>query len=246
MLGKVHSFESFGTVDGPGTRFVVFLQGCNLRCLYCHNPDTWDRNDAKEYTVDEIFNKYKKLEEFITGGVTISGGEPLLQYDFLLELLKKFKENGVHTVVDTSGSCINLKKEENVISIKNLMKYIDLVLLDIKQISSIKHKELTGFENSNVLMFAKLLSNINQAVWIRHVIVPEINDDKKDYYELGKFLSSLSNIDGLEVLPYHTLALPKYEQMQLKYPLEGIRDATKEEAIQARKIIIYGMQQNKK
>ncbi len=239
MKGKIHSFESFGAVDGPGTRFVIFFKGCNLRCLYCHNPDTWTMEDAKEFTVDEIFNKYEKIKEFVTGGITISGGEPLLQYDFLLELLKKFKKEGVHTCVDTSGSCINLQREENQERLKNLMEYVDLVLLDIKHINPIEHKKLTGQSNEKVLEFAKFLSDINQGLWIRHVIVPTINIDNKYYFQLGEFIAGLKNVEGLEVLPYHTMAVVKYEKLGYDYKLKGIRDATKEEASEARKIILY-------
>ncbi len=239
MKGRVHSFESFGAVDGPGTRFVIFLQGCNLRCQYCHNPDTWQRDEGKEYSVDEIYEKYYKVREFVKDGITVSGGEPLLQYDFLLQLLKKFKENGVNTCVDTAGSCINLQKEENQEKIKKLMEYVDLVLLDIKHIDDEEHKKLTGLGNQRVLEFAKFLSKINQPVWIRHVIVPTINIKNEYFYRLGEFLATLTNVEGLEVLPYHTMALPKYENMNLKYPLDGVRAATKEEAVKARQIILY-------
>ncbi len=242
MKGRIHSFESFGTVDGPGTRFVIFFQGCNLRCKYCHNPDTWDKESGEDYTVDEIFKKYNDVKEFITGGITISGGEPLLQLDFLYEVLKKFKKEGVHTVIDTSANCINLKKEDNVKKIKKLMKYVDLVLLDIKHIDNDEHQKLTGLGNEKVFEFAKLLSEINQPVWIRHVLVPGITDNKKDLYELGKNISKLENVEGIEVLPYHTMALSKYDNMGIDYPLKEIREATKEEAVLARKIILYAIQ----
>lgn len=245
MVGKIHSFESFGAVDGPGTRFVIFLKGCNLRCLYCHNPDTWTMEESKEYTVEEIYNKYEKIKEFVTGGITISGGEPLLQYDFLLELVTYFKSKGVHTCIDTSGSCINLEKEENRNKIEELMKQVDLVLLDIKHIDEEEHKKLTSKSNKRVLEFAEFLSDIKQSVWIRHVIVPTINMETQSYYNLGKFIATLDNVDGLEVLPYHTMAVPKYEKLGYDYPLKGIRDATKEEAKEARKIILYARNKEK-
>ncbi len=239
MKGRIHSFESFGTVDGPGTRFVIFFQGCNLRCKYCHNPDTWDRESGMDYSVDEIFKKYNDVKEFITGGITISGGEPLLQFDFLLEVLKKFKKEGVHTVIDTSANCVNLKNEENIKKIKDLMKYVDLVLLDIKHIDSNEHQKLTGLGNEKVIEFVKLLSEISQPVWIRHVLIPGITDKKKDLYKLGESISKFKNIEGIEVLPYHTMALNKYDNMGIDYPLKSVREATKEEAVLARKIILY-------
>lgn len=241
MTGRVHSIESFGTVDGPGTRFVIFVSGCNLRCKYCHNPDTWIMSDGKEMSVDEIMDKYESCKEFITGGITISGGDPLLQIDFITEIYKEAKKRGIHTCLDTSGGMYNPLNKERMEKLEELFKYVDLVLLDIKHIDDEEHKKLTGISNVPVLAFARYLSDKKVPVWIRHVAVPTITLDDKYLYRLGMFLKELDNVQGLEVLPYHTMAIPKYQQMKIPYPLEGVPACTEEEAIRARKIILLAM-----
>lgn len=244
--GYIHSLESFGTVDGPNIRFVVFFQGCNLRCLYCHNPDTWKTNTGKVMSVNQILKEYDKVKEFITGGITITGGDPLLQLPFLIELLKEAKKRNIHTCLDTSGGIYNKDNVELNEQLKVLMKYVDLVLLDIKHIDDKEHLKLTGVSNKGILDFALFLSDNNVPVWIRHVLIPTITNDKKYLYQLGMFISKLNNVEGIEVLPYHTMAKHKYEQLNIIYPLVGIKDATKEEASLARKIILFAYQKHKK
>lgn len=235
IYGNIHSIESCGTVDGPGIRFVVFVQGCPMRCKYCHNPDSWSCENNKKMSVDEILEKYDGVKEFVkSGGITVTGGEPLLQIDFVTELFKKAKEKNIHTALDTSGVLFN---PNNTKQIDKLLKYTDLVLLDIKHIDSEEHKKLTGFPNENILKFAKYLSEKQIPVWIRHVVVKGITYDKKYLQELGEFLAQLKNIKALDVLPYHDMAIPKYHNLGIDYPLKNVEPTTKEEAIKARNII---------
>lgn len=236
MIGHVHSIFAGGTVDGPGIRFVIFLKGCPLRCLYCHNPDTWTVEGAKEYTVDEIVNQALRYKGYFAngGGVTITGGEPLMQIDFVIELFTELKKRNIHTAIDTSGIIYN-KDNPNVISkLERLLAVTDLVLLDIKHINNEEHIKLTGKPNSNILEFAKYLSDNNHKMWIRHVLVPGItlNDE---YLSLTKdFIDSLKTVEKIEVLPYHTMGTVKYEQLGLKYPLEGVNAPSKEEVKHAK------------
>ena len=240
IKGKVHSIESFGTVDGPGTRFVIFLKGCNLRCLYCHNPDTWKMDGAKEYSVKQLLDEYETVKEFVRDGITISGGEPLLQIDFLIEFYKEAKKRNIHTCLDTSGSTFNPLDKELMLKFDELIKYVDLILLDIKHIDDIEHIKLTKLSNKAPINFARYLSEKMIPVWIRHVVVPGITLNDKYLFQLGLFLRELKNIEGIEVLPYHTMALPKYEEMKMKYPLEEVPSCTKDEAKRARQVILYG------
>ncbi len=235
----LHSIESFGTVDGPGTRFVIFLSGCNLRCKFCHNPDTWIMAEGREVTVEELLEKYEKVKEFITGGITISGGDPLLQLPFLVDFAREAKKRGIHLCIDTSGGVYNPLNKKKMQLLEELIENVDLFLLDIKHIDDKEHKKLTGISNVPVLGFAKFLSDHNKDVWIRHVLIPTITMNDKYLYQLGLFLKTLENVKGVEVLPYHTMAIPKYESLKIKYPLEGVRAATETEAIRARKIILY-------
>jgi pyruvate formate lyase activating enzyme len=234
MLGKIHSIETFGTVDGPGIRFVVFLQGCPLRCKYCHNRDTWDINFGTERSVSELIEQILRYKSYFAssgGGVTISGGEPLLQLDFLIELFKKLKELNIHTAIDTSGSFpINDK-------IKELLKYTDLVLLDIKHIDDKKCVSLTGVSNKSTLLFAKYLSDNNITMWIRQVLIPGFTDVSNDLLELKKFISTLNNVDKVEVLPYHDAGKYKWYEFGEVYELEGVLSPT-DEQIQAAKSIL--------
>ena len=204
VVGAIHSIESFGSVDGPGVRYILFLHGCPLRCKYCHNPDTWaNSKETMEMTPQEALEKALKYKTYWgnEGGITISGGEPLLQIDFLIELFKLAKKEGVNTCIDTSGA--NFTREEPFFNKFNeLMKYTDLLLLDIKHIDSQKHKELTGKPNDNILDMAKYLSDINKSVWIRHVLVPGISDVDEYLIELDKFISSLKNEKQDLVLVY--------------------------------------------
>ena len=236
IKGNIHSIETCGTVDGPGIRFVIFMQGCPLRCQYCHNPDTWQTDTNKLITVDEIMQKYDGVKDFVqSGGITVTGGEPLLQIDFVTELFKVAKAHGIHTALDTSGITFN---QENTENINNLLKYTDLVLLDIKHIDDEEHKKLTGASNKNILAFAQYLSEKQIPVWIRHVVVKDITLNEKYLKELGKFLATLNNIKALDILPYHNMAIPKYESLGINYPLKNTPPTSKEEAINARNIIL--------
>lgn len=238
IKGYVHSIESFGSVDGPGVRFVVFLSGCKMRCQFCHNPDTWQLKSGTEYTVDDLLKKAMAYRPYWKdkGGITVSGGEPLLQIDFLLEFFKKAKEKGINTVLDTSGNPFT-KDEPFYSKFVELMQYTDLVLLDIKHIDNEVHKTLTGHSNKNILQMAKTLSDMKKPVWIRHVLVPGISD-KDEYLEtLAKFVGTLKNVERVEVLPYHTLGVFKWENLGIKYPLEGVAPPTKERIENAKRIL---------
>lgn len=238
-MGYIHSIQTFGTVDGPGVRFVVFFQGCPMRCQYCHNPDTWDMTEGKEKTVDEILAMFERNRAFYkTGGITATGGEPMMQMDFLLELFTKAKEKDIHTCLDTSGIVFTEDRQSEAFAkIEKLMKVTDLVMLDIKHIEDESHKKLTGHANGNILAFARYLDEIGKPVWIRHVVVPGITFIEEKLTKLGEFLKTLSNVEKLEVLPYHTLGENKYENMGIDYVLKGVPQLTKEEAKQAERII---------
>ena len=232
-FAKIHSIETFGTVDGPGIRFVVFFQGCNLECKYCHNRDTWNINEGTYISVDELFDNILKYKTYITpnGGFTASGGEPLLQPYFLISLFKKLKAANIHTAIDTSGMI------EITDTIKELLSLTDLVLLDIKHINTEKSKELIGFDNKKELAFAKYLSDNNIPVWIRQVIIPKITDNEKDLLELKKFINSLSNVQKVELLPYHNLGKHKWEALGVKYELENIKPPTNEDILRVKEIL---------
>lgn len=239
MKGYIHSTESFGTVDGPGIRFVVFFQGCPIRCQYCHNPDTWEFGKGREVTVNELMTEYDTCKEFLkSGGITATGGEPLSQPDFLLELFKEAKSKGIHTCLDTSGAVYNPNNTEKI---DEILKYTDLVMLDIKHIDSDYHKSLTGVGNENILLFAEHLRDINIPVWIRRVVVPNLTDDEQELFRLGEFLSTLTNLKALDVLPYHDMAKEKYKKLGIEYPLPYTPPMSKEDAIKARDIIMSGL-----
>lgn len=237
-VGYVHSLESFGAADGPGVRCVVFMSGCAMRCQFCHNPDTWKVGDGTPYTADELLNKVTRYRSYwgSKGGITVSGGEPLLQIDFLIEFFQKAKKQGIHTAIDTSGQPYS-KEEPFATKWKALMEVTDLILLDIKQIDDAKHKVLTGFSNENILQLARDLSDMGKPVWIRHVLVPGGSDQDECLTRLADFLSTLKNIERVDVLPYHTLGVYKWEQLGLKYPLEGVEPPTKERMDNAKKIL---------
>ena len=231
---KIHSVESFGTVDGPGIRFVLFLQGCHLQCKYCHNRDTWNMISGEYKSIDDIFEKIKRYKNYIMpsgGGVTVTGGEPLLQIKFLIELFKKLKEEGIHTCIDTSGM-VNLTED-----IKEVLKYTDLVLLDIKHIDSEKCKKLVGFRNKKELDFAKYLSDNNIKMWIRQVLVPGYTDDEQDLLKLKEFINTLKTVEKVQILPYHSRGKYKWDKLGIRYPLEGVPDATQKDVDRAKKIL---------
>lgn len=238
MKGYIHSLESFGTVDGPGVRYVVFFQGCPMRCKYCHNPDTWNMADGKQMDSEEILEKFERNKSFYrTGGITATGGEPLLQIEFLTELFAGAKERGIHTCLDTSGIVYNPEDEAKREQFERLLAVTDLVMLDIKHMDEAEHKKLTGHSNRNVFAFAKLLEQKQIPLWIRHVVVPGITYDEAELSALGRYLATLSNLEKLEVLPYHSMGKVKYENLGLEYPLGDTPQLTKEEAARAREII---------
>lgn len=242
MIGHIHSTESFGAADGPGVRFIVFMQGCHMRCRYCHNPDTWKMDGGDEVTADEILKRALRFKPYWgkDGGITISGGEPLLQIDFVIELFKKAKELGINTCIDTAGNPFT-KEEPFFSKFDELMKYTDLLLLDLKEINPTRHKDLTGFDNSNIIEMAKYLSEINKPVWIRHVLVPEHSDFDEDLDALGDFIDTLSNVDRVEILPYHTLGKFKWENLGIPYTLESISPPSAERIENAKNRIHAGI-----
>ena len=227
ILGKVHSIESFGSADGPGVRFLIFLHGCPLRCQFCHNPDTWGLQKFSEETADALLKKAVRYKDYwgTNGGITVSGGEPLYQIDFLLDLLKKAKAQGINTCIDTSGGCFT-REGEWFAKFEELMQYTDLLLLDIKEINNERHKVITGKENTNILEMARYLSDIKKPVWIRHVLVPERSDYDEDLKALHDFIETLDNVQRVEVLPYHTLGVYKWKELGIPYKLEGIDPPT--------------------
>lgn len=274
VLGYVHSTESFGAVDGPGIRFVVFLQGCKMRCKYCHNPETWnlvtdysklysdETSDAEREELEKKIEENTKLlkdkkgvkieartpEDLLKqalrykpywkngGGITVSGGEALLQMDFLIEFFKLAKAEGIHTTIDTAGNPFT-REEPFFSKFNELMNLTDLFLLDIKQINDDKHRDLTGFSNSNILDLAQYLSDQGKHMWIRHVLVPTITTDEDDLRKTKKFIDTLKTVDKVEVLPYHKLGIPEWERLGIPYKLEGIDPPTDEEQKLAKSIL---------
>lgn len=233
ILGNIHSFESFGTVDGPGIRCVVFMQGCPMRCQFCHNPDTWDQAARGQYqmTPQELLEEVLRYKSFIKkGGVTVSGGEPLMQADFVLEFFKLCRKAGIHTALDTSGVIFSDKA-------KAVLEYTDLVLLDIKTIDEAAHRAYTGHDARNNRLFLNYLQSIGKPVWMRHVVVPERTYDDSQLKRLGEFLKGFSVIEKVELLAYHTLGRYKWQNLGLDYPLEGIPELSADQISHARAIL---------
>lgn len=246
MSGRIHSLESFGTVDGPGTRFVVFVQGCPMRCAYCHNPDTWSMTGGTVMEVSEILEQYERNKSFYTkGGITVTGGEPLMQPDFLIELFTECKKRNIHTCLDSSGIAFKPDNKAFIEKMDQLAPLIDLVMLDIKHIDPEKHKELTEQPNDGILAFAEYLSDKHVDIWIRHVVVPGITDDPKYLYELGYFIGGLTNLKALDVLPYHTMGKVKYDKLGMEYKLKDVPAMTQEKAIECKKQIIDGIKKRR-
>lgn len=244
IKGRIHSTESFGTVDGPGVRYVIFFQGCPMRCLYCHNPDTWSPHGGTLMTVDELLREYERNRSFYkSGGITATGGEPLLQLKFLTELFKKAKEKGIHTCLDTSGIMYREEKKEEFLE---LFRNLDLVLLDIKHSEKEGHKYLTGQSNESILAFARALEKAKIPMVIRHVVVPGITDTEEELKRLGNLIGDFKNLKGLEVLPYHTMGKAKYEQLGMLYPLEGLESMDPNKAKESRKIILEAIRERRK
>ena len=238
LKGRVHSFESFGAVDGPGVRFLIFLQGCPMRCRYCHNPDSWKIGAGEEYSAEEILDRAERFRSYWgdRGGITVSGGEALLQIDFLIELFELARERGISTCLDTSAQPFS---REGVFfdKFRRLMKVTDTVLLDIKHIDDTEHRSLTGHTNRNILDCARYLDEIGKRVWIRHVLVPGITDNDEWLTKLRDFLSTLSNVERIDVLPYHTMGIYKYRELGIKYSLEGVEPPSRERIDNANRIL---------
>ncbi len=228
-LGLIHSTESFGLVDGPGVRFVIFLQGCPMRCRFCHNPDTWEIAGGEQVSADDLLQKALRYRSYWkdNGGITVTGGEPMVQMDFLTELFTLAKAEGVHTTLDTSGVLFTL---EGAVfeKIQKLLAVTDLVMLDVKHIDDDAHRDLTAHSNKHILDFARYLDEIGKPVWIRHVLVPGINDKDEQLTRLSDFVASLSNVKRFEVLPYHTLGVPKWEKLGIDYSLKDVDPPSKE------------------
>ena len=246
MNGFVHSTESFGTVDGPGVRFVVFLQGCPMRCQYCHNPDTWKMNTGAVRSAQSLIKDYERNAAFYKkGGITVTGGEALMQIDFLLELFQLAKQKNIHTCLDTSGITYHPGKSSYNEKLDELMKVTDLVMLDIKHIDAVKHRELTKQPNHNILKFVAYLAEKNVDMWIRHVVVPGITDDEKYLFDLGYFIGQFKNLKALDVLPYHTMGEKKYEAIGLEYPLKGVPAMDKTLLLDKKQAILNGIKKRR-
>ncbi|MCM1046801.1 MAG: pyruvate formate-lyase-activating protein [Clostridiales bacterium] len=247
MQGRIHSLESFGTVDGPGVRFVVFVQGCPMRCAYCHNPDTWEMNSGTLMEPAYIIEQYERNISFYKGGgITVTGGEPLMQVDFLLDLFTLAKQKGIHTCIDSSG--IAYKPNANpewLAKLDKLMTLTDLVMLDIKHIDPEKHKELTSQPNDGILAFAKYLDEKNVDMWIRHVIVPGLTDDDKYLYQLGYFIGQFKNLKALDALPYHTMGESKYKKLGIEYKLKGVPAMEKKDLLAKKEVILEGIRKRR-
>lgn len=245
--GRIHSLESFGTVDGPGTRYVVFVQGCPMRCLYCHNPDTWSMTAGELMDPEYIFEQYKRNEPFYRngGGITVTGGEPLMQVDFLIDLFTLCKAENIHTCIDTSGIAYRVDNTEFIKKLDRLMELTDLVMLDIKHIDPEMHKKLTSQPNDGILAFAEYLDAKGVDVWIRHVVVPNLTDDDKYLFELGYFIGGLSNLKALDVLPYHTMGKVKYEKLGIEYPLKDTPAMDKDVVLIKKQTILDGIRKKR-
>ena len=244
MKGYVHSIETFGSVDGPGIRYVVFLQGCPMRCLYCHNPDTWAIGKGREVDSEELIEEYEKNKMFYrNGGITVTGGEPLLQIDFLIELFSLAKQRGIHTCIDTSGITYSPEAKEYLEKLDILMDCVDLVMLDIKHIDGAKHRALTSRDNGGILAFARYLAERDIPVWVRHVIVKGYTDDADDLRALGRFIGGMKNVKALDVLPYHAMGESKYLELGIRYPLEGMPALDNSQAEKAKMHILEGIKE---
>ena len=243
MKGYIHSKESFGTLDGPGIRYVLFMQGCPMRCLYCHNPDTWKIGGGDAVEPWEIIKEYKKNKGFYRGGgITVTGGEPLLQIDFVTELFKLAKEEGIHTCIDTSGITFTDSMRGRF---DTLMKYTDLVMLDIKHIDKEAHIALTSHSNENILAFAKYLAEKKIPLWVRVVLLPGYTDSEEALLGLADFVSPLKNLRAIEVLPYHTMGVSKYRELNIPYPLEGVEPPKKAHLEWAKALVLNRIKENR-
>lgn len=218
--GLIHSYESFGAVDGPGVRFIAFLHGCPFRCVYCHNPDTWASEAAIRATPEEVLARALRYRSYWReeGGITVSGGEPMMQPEFVAELFELAKAKGVTTCIDTAAACFSRGNK----AIERMLETTDTVLLDIKHIDTVQHRRITGHGNERVLDCARYLAEKGIAVWIRHVLVPGWTDDDASLAALGEYVRSLGNVKRVDILPYHTMGETKWQRLGLDYPLKGV------------------------
>ena len=231
MTGKITQFETMGSADGPGIRLVLFLSGCKLRCLYCHNPETWNINGFRqEITSDEVLNLYNKYKIYYgdKGGVTFSGGEPLMQSEFVLETTKLLHKNGINTALDTAGVGENYDE---------ILKYIDLVILDVKAVDENEYKMITGRDMAEFNRFLNKCQQLNKKLWLRQVIVPGINDDEGNVLKLKEFASNIANVERIELLPYHSMGKSKYNDLNIKYRLENTPDMDKKKCKQLESLL---------
>lgn len=232
--GRIHSLETFGTVDGPGIRFVTFLQGCPMRCQFCHNPDTWDLLSPVQYemTAPELLEETLRYRNFIkTGGVTCTGGEPLMQGSFVAEYFRLCQEEGIHTALDTSGVL-----PISAPHVADVLEHTDLVLLDIKTTDDQLHPRLTGHTRQHNHQFMQHLQTIGKPTWVRHVVTPGLNDDDSHLHAVAEYVAGYSVVERVEILPYHTLGKAKYDKLGLPYPLEGVPNLSAEATQHARDI----------
>lgn len=238
MTGHIHQLESFGCADGPGSRFIIFFQGCHMRCKFCHNPDTWDMTKGKDYTSDELIKEALSCRSYWgkKGGITVSGGEPLLQIDFLLELFTKAKEKGINTCIDTAGGPFT-QEGEWFSKFEKLMKVTDILLMDIKHINDKEHIELTGQKRDNIVQMFRYLDQINKPIWIRHVLTPGITDNDEYLTQTRDFIRTLNNVQRVEVLPYHGLGAMKYKELGIDYVLKDTLSPTEERVKNAKNIL---------
>lgn len=238
MEGRIHSIESFGLVDGPGVRCVVFLKGCRMRCRYCHNPDTWQMSGGTLQSAEQIYHRVLRFKPYWGegGGVTVSGGEPLLQIEFVTELFQKLKKDGIHTCIDTAGQPFT-DDPDWMAKFEQLMAVTDLVILDLKEIDPEKHQALTKQPNANILAMVRWLSDHGKHMWIRHVLVPGLTDDEEGLRKTHEFIESLNNVDLVEILPYHTLGLAKWENLGVPYTLTGVEPPTRDQIKKAEEIL---------
>ncbi len=245
-VGRIHSIETYGTVDGPGVRFVVFFQGCPMRCLYCHNPDTWDPKGGRQADVEELLAQYEKSREYYrNGGLTVTGGEPMMQLEFLTALFEEAGKRGIHTCLDTSGICFREEDPLFMEQMDRLAKATDLVMLDIKHIEDGAHRRLTGHSNSPVLAFARYLDRRGVRMWIRHVVAEGYTTDAESLEALGYFIGGLKMVKALDVLPYHSMGKSKYESLGMAYPLKDLPDLPKERAVRAKEQILKGIRRKR-
>lgn len=238
MQGYIHKLESFGCADGPGSRFVIFFSGCKMRCKFCHNPDTWNMTKGTLYTAEELLKEAESCRAYWgkKGGITVSGGEPLLQIDLLIELFTLAKEKGINTCIDTAGGPFTTEGEWFE-KFKKLMQVTDILLMDIKHIDEQEHIKLTGQSGKNIIQMFRYLDEINKPIWIRHVLTPGITDNDEYLTKTRDFIRTLHNVQRVEILPYHGLGAIKYKDLGIEYPLKDVESPSAQRIQNAKNIL---------